>query len=86
MNTITTGQPAVKPVNLAEALEEAGYRPGAPPHITEATRRIDRLICRRRKCGECGKRGLGYLPYTGLDGRSYHVIAVCPRCGNQEEL
>lgn len=83
MSIITTNRPAVK---LTDALEEAGYKPGAPDHITPATKEIDRQVCRFKRRSECGKRGQGYLPFTGLDGQSYHIVAVCPRCSHQEEL
>jgi hypothetical protein len=68
---------------LSDALEQLGYEPGAPEHITAATLRIDATTCKRRRC-RCGHRGLDFVPWHR--GPSYRATATCPACLAAEEL
>lgn len=60
-----------------------GFTAGLPAHITEETADIDRRICERKRCPECGYRGMEYRPFH-LKMR-YRVLAVCS-CGCAEEI
>ena len=70
--------------HLAAALEQLGYEPGKPAHVTAETLGVDARSCARRRCGRCRRRGLDFLPYHR--GRSYKVVASCPDCLNTEEV
>lgn len=63
---------------LAEALQAAGWRPGAPAHVTEASRRIDAQVCHGLRCPLCRGRAITYHPYRR--GNRYRVLAVCSLC------
>jgi len=63
---------------------ESGWLPGAPPHVTRQARRIDRRVCKRARCEECGHEGLRFVPQHR--GRRYRALAVCPSCGATAEF
>jgi hypothetical protein len=70
--------------HLTEALETMGYEVGPPPHITPATLRIDATSCKRRRCNNCGHRGLDFVPWHR--GQAYKVVGTCPACLVAEEF
>jgi hypothetical protein len=80
---VTTTQPATR-TDLERQLRREGSTPGLPVHITEATVRTDKSICRRMLCPGCERRGLEYRPWQ--QGRRYRVVATCPACNCTEEL
>lgn len=65
------------------ALQLDGFAPGLPAHVSEETAAIDRRCCRRRRCPECGHRGMEYRPFHRR--ATYRVLAVCS-CGGTEEI
>jgi hypothetical protein len=65
------------------ALEQLGFAPGAPAHITRASQDIDAQVARKLRCPACRKRGMDYRPFHR--GRAYAALAVC-RCGAGEDL
>jgi hypothetical protein len=69
---------------LEQMLRREGFTPGLPAHITEATVRTDKAVCRRLRCSGCERRGLEYQPWQ--QGRRYCVLATCPACECAEEL
>jgi hypothetical protein len=79
---------SITPVPTAQALQlqltAAGFRLGAPPHISERARRIDRQTCRQLRCSHCKNRGGQFQPYHDSHGR-YRVLVVCS-CGGAVEL
>ncbi len=71
---------------LAGQLAEAGFSPGAAPHITPESRRIDAAVCRNSQCPGCRRRGRKYRPYHL--GTRYRVLAHCLHdgCGAGSEV
>jgi hypothetical protein len=80
---VTTTQPATR-TDLERQLRREGFAPGLPGHVSEATVRTDKAICRRVRCPGCGRRGLEYGPWHSR--RNYRVLATCPACECTEEL
>jgi ribosomal protein L40E len=60
---------------------DRGYRAKAPTHQAA---HIDAEVCARSKCRKCGHHGMRYEPWSRPG--SYLALAVCPRCGHQEEF
>jgi hypothetical protein len=68
-------------------LHQDGYR-SARPSIEDAM--ADEALASRLRCRSCGRLGLTYRPYVrfardGAGGR-YRALAICPDCGDVEEL
>jgi hypothetical protein len=65
------------------ALEQLGFAPGAPTHITRGSQHIDAQVARKLRCPGCRKRGMDYRPFHR--GWAYAALAVC-LCGKAEEI
>jgi hypothetical protein len=81
-----TPVPQILPLSrhMGEALETLGWQVGPPPQITPETLRIDATNCKRRRCRNCGRRRLEFVPYN-RNGR-YRGVATCPDCLTAEEV
>lgn len=66
----------------AADLRAAGYQPGAPSAEAAA---IDGPIAESRICGKCGG-AVQYRPWHRRTPYSYIALAVCTKCGHEEEL
>lgn len=68
-------------------LQRDGYR-RARPSIEDAM--ADEALAARLRCRSCGRSGLTYRPYVRLPrtgtATRYRALAVCPDCGDVEEL
>jgi hypothetical protein len=78
----TTTRPDTR-TDLERLFRREGFAPGLPRHVTEATVRTDKAICRRLRCPGCEGRGLEYRPWQS--GRRYRALATCLACGDAEE-
>lgn len=72
--------------NLRTAVLRAGFRRGAPPHVTPATLIIDLRNVRLRRCPVCEKKTLRGEAYQ--NGRRFRLLAVCTvaECQAAEEV
>lgn len=70
-------------MKIKEQFDLAGFRPGAPCPEAAA---IDRAIANESDCGDCGRRGMLYLPFTHTTRGTYRAFAKCTHCGNTEEF
>jgi hypothetical protein len=68
---------------LQERLEAAGWQPGAPPHVTLRSLRIDQTAAHRLACPTCGRKAMNFRPYH--KGSRYAALAVCG-CDGAAEL
>jgi len=73
-------------MNLRVKIRHRGYTPGVPPQPAAGVdaAAVDAAICEELMCGRCGQEGMTYFPFVGP--ASYRAVAVCPRCGCEEEI
>jgi hypothetical protein len=65
-------------LTLGQALSEAGYCLGAPPHVTPLTLRQDAEAAAEVGCPECGNPGVVLTPYHR--GAAFRYAGRCPAC------
>lgn len=68
---------------LASAWRRAGWTPGLPPTVSEATLAIDRNVYGHLTCPACKDRRQTVSPWR--KGREYRLLVECPKCGRGEE-
>jgi hypothetical protein len=66
-------------LSLTQQLMEAGFLPGAPPHVRRETLAIDA----QADCPRCGG-AMDFLPFRR--GDSYRAVGLCPACLEEVEL
>lgn len=86
--TSPSPSPSTAAVQSARALDaawrRAGWTPGLPPTVTEATLAIDRRVYRHLTCPGCkDRRRQTVTPWRR--GREYRLLVACPQCGRGEE-
>jgi hypothetical protein len=79
-------EPATLPLeqNISYRLEQEGWQVGPPAHVSAASVRIDTASCKRRRCRQCQRRTLDFVPYHL--GARYKGIATCIACLASEEV
>lgn len=70
--------------SILDRLRRQGYQAGPPDHLQDWALLIDVGTCRKLKCPGCHQRGMVFKPHHR--GRSYRVVAECPRCGAGQEV
>jgi hypothetical protein len=68
---------------------EAGWQPGKPPWVSQASHAIDQETAAESECGVCGRHGLACFAFFRLDcphQRRYRCYAVCPSCEASEQF
>lgn len=84
MSEATAAVKIAPATSLLDRLRREGYQAGAPSHLQDWALLIDVGTCRKLKCPGCHQRGMVFKPHHR--GRSYKVVAECPRCGAGEEV
>jgi hypothetical protein len=82
--TPAPAQPPLRFPHFERQLLQEGYRRGVPHGLSTHTIILDETLCQRMTCGSCRHPGLEYHPFH--QGRSYRVLARCPRCRHAEEF